>query len=908
MADIRTIAKDPDFQKLPIEEQRKAFSEYDKDFATLPVAEQDKGIKELIGAAPESRWKTFGRKISPYVRPVLESGGAIAGGALAAPANLVAPGVSEAAGVAGGYLAGKYAADALDQYTGEMKTPTVKEGIRNIATRDIPEALEVGMTGPVIGKLGTMARLGIKNIGPTAAGARREAAQAISKATSAGAAYEQKAHIAREIEKRVPGLKFTRGQITNDPQAIMLQRALERSDTTVATFSKEQRAAANDALRKYYYGTLTEKKAGVEDFMSAVRGKRTRLETNVAQLQSDVDAKTSQLGKAMTVQETGASLTKEAREAKAAVKAQASTKFADIPGDVRVKTSPLYDAVKGVEKDFNRNLENPQNYPDRMIKGIIKEIEEAPAAPSKPVDAKGKPITQTGDRYIPPPYQATVERYSNGGGYQIKTGPTSYHQSRNGPAWYRTEDEAERFAEAMNKRNRAAFDAQNQRARAQAAEGSGTGAEEGRAKLKDLSFQGLVRLRSNVLADIRATSNPTLMRRLHQVREGIEATIDQLKADQGVAGQKYRDAAKFYREEYVQKYRQGAVNEVLRTGARGDANRLATANIAQRFFTKDGADQFVRALGDRRAARAAMKDYASYDLLNTATDPATGQLNPGKVYRWYAQHKDVLGKLGLNNEFNTVVKVNRAVDEAKATLDVFNKSIAARVLNAEPEKMVAQAFGGAGSKNTAQVAKDLLALAEGNKAAEEGLKKAFADHFYKKSLTTANDVMENPVVSVAQMTRTLRENAPAIREMYKGEPKKIKALMDVRKAYEILDRTAKSPLGGGSDTAENLLTVLGRITEPAMGHSRIINTARTAWKFFKGMKTQDANKLIIRAAFDPDYAESLMFAAKGGPAKKAIEATTKRAIGMKPMPRLTGTAIGYGAANVWNALIQEDRK
>lgn len=51
MPDLRTIAKDRDFQKLPIEEQRKAFAEYYKDFARLPVAEQDNWIKELTGRA-----------------------------------------------------------------------------------------------------------------------------------------------------------------------------------------------------------------------------------------------------------------------------------------------------------------------------------------------------------------------------------------------------------------------------------------------------------------------------------------------------------------------------------------------------------------------------------------------------------------------------------------------------------------------------------------------------------------------------------------------------------------------------------------------------------------------------------------------------------------------------------------
>ena len=51
--DIRQVAKDPKFLKLPIEEQRKAFAELMPGFADLPVEEQDKGIGELTTAKPK---------------------------------------------------------------------------------------------------------------------------------------------------------------------------------------------------------------------------------------------------------------------------------------------------------------------------------------------------------------------------------------------------------------------------------------------------------------------------------------------------------------------------------------------------------------------------------------------------------------------------------------------------------------------------------------------------------------------------------------------------------------------------------------------------------------------------------------------------------------------------------------
>ena len=49
MADLKEIASDPVFQKLPLPEQMKAFSEMDPAFASLPSVEQERGIRELIG-------------------------------------------------------------------------------------------------------------------------------------------------------------------------------------------------------------------------------------------------------------------------------------------------------------------------------------------------------------------------------------------------------------------------------------------------------------------------------------------------------------------------------------------------------------------------------------------------------------------------------------------------------------------------------------------------------------------------------------------------------------------------------------------------------------------------------------------------------------------------------------------
>ena len=81
--------------------------------------------------------------------PALATAGMFMGGAMAAPGNVVAPGVAEAAGTGLGALAGTQLARALRQYGGvEAPTKTVSGAVKKTA-KDIPGAAIAGMLGPV---------------------------------------------------------------------------------------------------------------------------------------------------------------------------------------------------------------------------------------------------------------------------------------------------------------------------------------------------------------------------------------------------------------------------------------------------------------------------------------------------------------------------------------------------------------------------------------------------------------------------------------------------------------------------------------------------------------------------------------------------------------------------------------
>lgn len=88
------------------------------------------------------------RAVDPYTKYALPMAGAIGGGVLAAPANIVAPGVAEAGGVALGTLAGQQAANYIGAKAGRVKGGVDSQRL----AQEIPEAGINAVAGPVLNK------------------------------------------------------------------------------------------------------------------------------------------------------------------------------------------------------------------------------------------------------------------------------------------------------------------------------------------------------------------------------------------------------------------------------------------------------------------------------------------------------------------------------------------------------------------------------------------------------------------------------------------------------------------------------------------------------------------------------------------------------------------------------------
>ncbi len=400
------------------------------------------------------------------------------------------------------------------------------------------------------------------------------------------------------------------------------------------------------------------------------------------------------------------------------------------------------------------------------------------------------------------------------------------------------------------------------------------------AEIKPTGYQVLRRLHSKVASSYRAANsgaNPNLedARQLFRLQGLLDDTMRQMEKMNPSAAKAYKKATSFYKETYIPTYRQGTVADVLQRGARGEETKIARAVIAKEFDSLDGIDDFIRAVGKDTVARGAMRDYYKYTMLERSVN-TQGEVVGAKALQWLARNAGKLKKLGLYDEFKTLGQLKSIADDAAKTQKVFAETVANRVLNVDIDKFIAKSFSD--NHNIRKSAIDLMEMAKGDKTVEGGLQNAFSNHLMAKTETAAPeffddltnahlanskervaDLLDKEFIrSVTKLTNLIKKFRPAIKIIYKKDPAKIKALNDYWKGLTILERTAKSPTGAGSPTAELIfgMNKLGRAGGFIVGGvvPKVFYPYIVVRNLVQKFGLQNTEKYLTRALFDPDYA------------------------------------------------------
>jgi len=386
--------------------------------------------------------------------------------------------------------------------------------------------------------------------------------------------------------------------------------------------------------------------------------------------------------------------------------------------------------------------------------------------------------------------------------------------------------------------------------------------EETNNKLTPQDLQGIRQELGSELRNSQNSSNPNarLEKRISGLMGEIDDVLREAGEGTGSASEKLKTARTFFRQEVIEKFKEGPVGEILKTKFTGDA--VSDSQVASRFFKpgREGAEnakKFVETFGNESTAKAALDDAINQNMLDAVTDKNTGEIVRSKLNGWLFKHKPALEQLGLSKKYDSLVTARSELDKALETKSMFDKSAASKMIGTDVNSAVKKAFEG--SKKT-QAAYQLMNKVKHDGNAVSGLQNSVIDDIISRSELSATDTLGNSVLSYDKLSKGIKEYDPALKILFKDAPEKIKALESVRTAVKIMQRSKTPIVSGGSDTAANILTIMGKAS--GMSNSRTLNIAKAFIKPLKDMGDEQVNIFLNRAMFDPDFANTLKLMTK----------------------------------------------
>jgi hypothetical protein len=305
--------------------------------------------------------------------------------------------------------------------------------------------------------------------------------------------------------------------------------------------------------------------------------------------------------------------------------------------------------------------------------------------------------------------------------------------------------------------------------------------------------------------------------------------------------------------------------------------------VADAFFQKRGkgeqaAVEFMKIMGDNNKARSAMREHINqklYDLRNNRT----GEITTASLKGFLKDYRLAINKLGLGGEYNTLIKARLAADKALAASKEFQKSAASRVLKADVNDMVKQAFAVGGSKKDA--AEGLMSQLDeamkgfhpdDQKRAVRGLQNAMIDEILTDIPLegTSRDLL-----SSTAMAGQFRKYDAALKVVFRDNPEKLKAMQAVRKAVKALEYHTGEKIEGGEKYAADVFRRIAFL----QGHTAVaaVDISRKAVRKLRGLGKKKIRRYINRGILDPNTAYELMQVGKGGRAEK-IESGVARSL------------------------------
>lgn len=747
--------------------------------------------------------KKMGRITATMARPVLEATGATIGGTLGATGGPV--GAASGGGL--GFALGAEIADVLDVLTGLKKPESIMVELSDAAKNVIlGTTFEAG--GQVIGKSisGTAEYIGgskpaqyvkqqFREAIPTlkAKILQKRAGDVLAATTANGNIIAKNREEAQALEELIPGLKFTRGQLTNDPSVINFERSLGGESADFRNALIERKAANTEAVKNFlesYKG-----KGNVEDTKSLLQLQKTWNENLVKKGEDLLEGETVKLGKGKGITEAGKTIREELEVAKKTAKRTGKEIYKSIP-NFEINASGLIKKLNEISRPMSKYESVSENVPNKLFGRIRSDL----------IKSKGK----------------TTPKDLDGFRSELK----AELRKATSPGTEINERKISRLSKAVN-----AVD----------------------DTLSSIGKETTIPTseKEKALGYLKTKYAGTKSPRMQNLIKTLEDEVSKIKEIKSAVPTQYAEARKFYKKEYIDKFKTGDVNDVLRPG--GTGYKVDDAQVVSKFFKsgeigKTTARRFLKAVGTNKRAMGAIEDAIKQNFLKEAVNPVNKKITEASLKRWLSKYLPALKELKLESKFDNISSARQKYDEAIGLSYNFDKSEASKFLNADVGQEINKALS-SGPKWKA--INNLMKRIRGNKAAVEGVRNALIE-----------EIQKVPVTHISNLYKTFDRYKPAINAAFYDSPDKIRAMKTYMSALKKLDigRTEPGDIAG-TDTQQKLLSTFFRIS--GMTGGRILEAVRLITRPLRAVNEKEATNLFIKASLDPDFAFTLMRAAKG---------------------------------------------
>lgn len=427
------------------------------------------------------------------------------------------------------------------------------------------------------------------------------------------------------------------------------------------------------------------------------------------------------------------------------------------------------------------------------------------------------------------------------------------------------------------------------------------------------------RYEAEAVASGKMNPRDTLEARLRSAWGMDEPRISALEPNMTPADVEAIQAAKKGHQEYVEKFREGPVGEVLRPGqSRGNYRLEFDASVGPKFFQPgpkgfEAAEAFKRAAGGNPDAMATMNDYIVAQAFSKSRDPKTGLIDPKRFDAWKAANSDALRAFpDAGKQLSSAARASEAAMEvaarARDTIKNAQGSEIAKVMGAGDDETVSKVVGGIFGRSNAQgIMRDLVQATKNNPDARQGLQRSVADYIRQRFVSTAEaGTSDANLINSATFQKFVRDNRKTLEQVLdKDQVNTLQALADD------LNRSARSVTGsalaGRPTTAQDMSAAarkgqtywdkltrgIGAVAPPiisggAMGYAGgpiaglVGFGAVTGAEILGGMRAAGMKRvddLITEAILNPELARQLLKAAPkndvSGPARTLSDKIAK---------------------------------